>query len=80
MVLLGGFQQGFGRNAAHVQAGAAQRRVVLEVDPFFYAGGFQTELRAANRRHVAGGTAADDDYIVSLGHACTYLKETENRR
>jgi hypothetical protein len=71
MVLFGGFEQGLGRDAAHVQAGAAQRRIALEVDPLLHAGGFQPKLRAADRRHITGGTAADDDYIVSLGHADT---------
>ena len=56
-------QQGLGRDAADVQAGAAQVGVFLD------QGGLQAELAGANGRGVSGGTAADDGYVVdSVSH------------
>ena len=52
-------QQSLGRNAAHVQAGAAEEAV------FFDEGGFQAPLARANGRGVAGGPAADDGDVVN---------------
>ncbi len=55
---LGVEQQRLGRNAADVQAGAAQVRV------FFDKRGLQAELAGANGRGVSGRSAADDGYVV----------------
>jgi hypothetical protein len=53
-------QQRLGRNAAPVQADAAEIG-------FFHDRGLEPELRRADRRDIAAGTGADDDEIV--GHA-----------
>jgi hypothetical protein len=58
-------QQGFGRNTADVQAGAAQRgRVACFVDARIDTGGFKTQLGGADGGNVSAGTCADDYYIV----------------
>ena len=54
----GAFQQGFGRDAADVQAGTAEGR------SGFDAGGFVTKLGGADGGNVSAGTCADDYYIV----------------
>ncbi len=53
-----GMQERLGRNAADMQAGAAQLRV------FFNNGGFQTVLARAHRRRVAAGAATNHNQIV----------------
>ena len=68
--LVRGVQQGLRRDAAHVQAGAAQRLAA------FHAGGLEAKLRAADRGNVAAGTGADDDDVV-LGHVVFLLSEGE---
>ena len=68
MVLPGGIQQRLGRNTAHVQAGAAECRLVLFVDALLDAGRVVAQLRAANRGDVTAGAAADDDDIVFISH------------
>ena len=58
-------QQGFGRNAADVQAGAAQRgRIACFVDARVDTGGFKTQLGGADGGNVSAGACADDYYIV----------------
>ena len=52
-------QQRLGRDAAHVQAGAAEESV------FFDESGLQAVLAGANRGSVSGRSAADDGYVVS---------------
>ena len=54
-------QQRLRRNAADVDARAAERLVHLDAD------GVEAELRGANRGDVAAGTAADDD---DVGRCC----------
>ena len=68
VVLPGRIQQRLGRNAAHVQAGAAECRLVLFVDALLDAGGVEAQLRAANRGDVTAGAATDDDDIVFISH------------
>ena len=51
-------QQRLGRNAADVQAGAAELGVFLDDR------GLQAVLAGANGRGVAAGTAPDDDQVV----------------
>src|ERR1035441_10041519 len=51
-------QQGLGRNATDMQAGAAQVGIFLD------EGGLQPKLPGANRRSVSRGPAADDGYVV----------------
>ena len=60
----GAFQQGFGRDAADVQAGAAEGR------SGFDAGGFVAKLGGADGGDVATGAAADDDDVVGWIHGC----------
>ena len=65
MEMFAGLQQGFGRNAADVQAGTAQRgRVACFVDACIDTGGFETQLGGADGGNVSAGTCADDYYIV----------------
>ena len=58
---LGRAQQRLGRDAAPVQADAAQ---MLALDQRH----LHLELRGADRRHVAARAAADDDQVEALGH------------
>ncbi len=53
----GVLQQRFGRDAADVQAYAAQPLLIND-------GGFQTKLRGADGADVSAGAGADDDDIV----------------
>ena len=52
-------QQGLGRNAAHVQAGAAEQAV------FFDHGRFQTVLAGADRGRISRRAAADDRDVIN---------------
>ena len=66
---LGTVQQRLGRNAAYIQAGAAQRAAL------FNAGHLQAELRRANGRDIAAGAAADDNKIVlGIAHGVWFLQ------
>src|SRR6185312_1747830 len=56
----GGVQQRLRRDAADVEAGAAEGRHLLDHR------GFQAELHRADRADIAAGAGADDDEIV--GH------------
>ena len=63
-----GLQQRLGRDAADVEAGAAQRRVLLDDRHL------QAELGGADRRHIAAGAGADhdeveDSFAMSSPHA-----------
>ena len=55
-------EQRLGRNAAPVEAGAAERRRALD------HGGLEAQLRGADRGDVAAGPGADDDDVVFVGH------------
>src|SRR5208283_6142614 len=55
---LGVEQQGFGRNAAYVQAGAAKEAILFDQR------GFQSPLTGADRRRVTRRATADDGDIV----------------
>jgi hypothetical protein len=63
-----GMQQRLGRNAADVQAGAAEARLALRVGVGigFAAGGLEAELRGADRGDIAAGAAADDEDVELL--------------
>ena len=54
-------EQRLGRDAADVEAGAAERAARLD------AGRLEAELRGLDRGHVATGSAADNDDIKLLG-------------
>ena len=62
-VVVRGLQQRLRRNAADVEAGAAERAPLLD------AGDAKPQLRGADRRHVAARPAADDNEIIcAVGH------------
>jgi hypothetical protein len=54
---LGGVKQRLGRDAADVEAGAAQRL------PAFDAGGLKPQLRRPDRGHVSARSSADHDHV-----------------
>ena len=54
-------QQRLGRDTAPVEADAAQQFA-------FHDGGFEPELRAADSRDIAAGSAAEHDYVVFVSH------------
>ena len=56
-----GVQQRLRRHAADIEAGAAERRILLD------HGDLHAELRRAHRADIPAGAGADDDEIVS-GH------------
>ena len=62
-----GLQQCLRRNAADVEAGAAQGRALLD------DGDFQAELGRADRGDVAAGSGADHDEIKCLSHYINLL-------
>ena len=67
-------QQSFGRDAADVQAGAAEESV------FFDESGFQAVLTGANGSGVSGRTAADDGYVVDcVGKVILYRRDVEGK-
>src|SRR5256886_17585780 len=53
MVELGGLQQRLGRDAARVQAGAAERGAAVAVLPLIYTGDAELVLRGADRSRIA---------------------------
>ena len=64
MEMLGRLQQGFGRNAAHVQAGAAQSGGIAGlVHAGIDTGGFETQLRGADGGNITAGAGTDDHYV-----------------
>ncbi len=58
LVEFGGVQHRLRRDAADVEAGAAEGGVLFD------HGGFQAELRRANGADIAAGAGADDDEVV----------------
>ena len=52
-------QQGLGRHAANVQAGATEGFTPL------HAGHLQAQLPGANSRVVTAGAGADDDHVIA---------------
>ena len=59
-------QQRLGRDAAHAQAGAAQRRLAVLAQAGVDAGDLQPQLRGADGGVIAGGAGADDHYVEVL--------------
>ena len=66
--LLGRIQQRLGRDAAHVEAGAAEGLLAVLAGPGVDAGGLQAELRGADRGVITGRAAADDDDVEFVAH------------
>lgn len=56
-VVFGGVQQGLGRDAADIQAGAAQGGAFID------EGDLEAELGGAEGANVAAGAGADDDEV-----------------
>src|SRR5690606_38480787 len=67
-VLARGVEQRLGRDAAHAQAGAAQRRLAVLAQRGVDAGGLHAQLRGADGGVVAGGAGADDDDVELFAH------------
>ena len=66
IVNIGVVQKNFGGNAANVQAGTAEKRILFDY------GGLQPPLARANRGDISAGTAPDDHEII-FGQACSPL-------
>ena len=66
-------EQRLGRNAAPVQAGAAEHRRALD------DGGREAELRGADRGHVAAGAGADHHDVVFVRHLLVFLPDCRQR-
>src|SRR6266700_1840378 len=66
--VLGGLQQGLGRDAADVGARAPQRGLAVGALPLVHAGGLEAELRGADRGDVTARPAADDYDVKRLSH------------
>ena len=64
---LGGVQQRLRRDAADVEAGAAEGRALLDHRDL------HAELRRADRADIAAGAGADDDEIV--GHGVSFNQD-----
>ncbi len=62
-----GMQQGLGRDAADVEAGAAQRLAL------FHAGHLHAELRGTDGADIAARTGADHDDVEGFGHGSGIL-------
>ena len=67
LVELGGVQQRLGGNAADIEAGAAEGRVLLDHR------GLEPELRRADGADIAAGAGADNDEIVGHSAAITFF-------
>ena len=57
-----GLQQRLGRDAADIEAGAAQGLTL------FHAGDLHAQLRGADGAHIAAGAGANHDHIKSITH------------
>jgi hypothetical protein len=68
VIHLGGLQQGFGGDAADVQAGAAQRGAL------FNAGDLQAQLRRADGANITAGAGTDHDNVEILCHFSAPLR------
>src|SRR5690606_16603711 len=70
MVELGRFEQRLRRDAADVQARAAERIAAVRRRPFVDASSLEAELSRSYRRGIAGRSAADHDDVEFL--VCHY--------
>ena len=62
------FKQGFGRDAAGIQAGAAERVLSIPVLPFIDARDRLTVLGCTNCGDVTSRAGADDNYVKTSAH------------
>ena len=74
VIELGGFEQRLGRDAAGVEAGAAEGVAAVEILPFVDARGLELVLGRADRAGVAGRTGTDDDDVELLGHGSSVIR------
>ena len=65
LVMLAGLQQRLGRDAADVEAGAAERR------PLLHAAHLHAELGGADGADIAARAGADHDEVETLGHGAS---------
>ena len=70
---LGGVQQGLGRNAADIEADAAERRVT------FHQHGLESQVRGPERAAVAARSRADDEHLALDVH-CAAVSVGGRRR
>ena len=56
---MGGIQQGLGRNASGIEAGAAGDRDSFIIQPIVYTSGRESQLGTAYRSGIAAGTGSD---------------------
>src|SRR6185503_1791193 len=75
-----GIQQRLGRDAAHVEAGAAQCLLAVLAGEGVDAGGLQAQLRGADRGHIAGRAGADDDDVEFVAHERSFMRRAGARR
>src|SRR5690348_3149333 len=66
--LLGRIQHRLGRNAADIEAGAAERGLAFLADEGVHARRFQAELRRTDRGHITGRAGTDDDDVELFCH------------
>ena len=60
------FQQRLGRNAADVQAGAAEHRLSLLAEPVVHAGSPETKLCTADSGNITSRPGTDDDCVITV--------------
>src|SRR5690606_6665947 len=80
LVVLRGLEERLGRDAAHVEAGAAQPVLARGVLPLFHAGGGEPELRRPDGGNVAGGAHADDDDVEGLHRQISRIRRAGSSR
>ena len=66
LVVLRGLEQRLGRDAADVEAGAAEAGLALPVLPVVDADGLEAELRGADGGDVAARAGADDGDVETV--------------
>ena len=67
MVFVGAVEQRLRGDTADIETGSAIDTFAFAVLPFFDTGGFQAQLRSADRRDITGRTTADNNYVVLFG-------------
>jgi hypothetical protein len=73
--VLARLQQGLGRDATHVGAGAAGRWATGGVFPFIDTSDLETKLGCTDGGNVATGATADDNDVELFAHGMCLLDE-----
>ena len=71
--MLGRLQQGFGRNATDVGAGAAGGGAAVGIFPFVDTSHVHAELGSADGGDVAARACTDDDHVKCFEHKWVFL-------